>query len=406
MTLTKCKKLFQIHENLNGFRDGFFRGNPGRSKQVDIRHLRRWLDALTFSCLKKFETVYVDDASTLIRIILEREKEPFSQFILYQGVRAFVKGFQTHGLFINPLMVELFLQLQQQDCSHTYLESLLQRSIESAVSNFDLSEYATYIKTLSSRASKGSLRNRRGLGEKETQSSSGGPIKAFYEYVSVREQRTPSQLLEKIQNQASGLTVEQLKEFLMSFLEEIITVADVSSVEVQECIQSLVTTYITGTVGNEPKKPSDWARPKEVKDKCYENCDDCSKMNAFLRDPELQNHTLPVKEEAWQMEHLRSQYHWFKYFKIEGNERNPVAVTKTLKWWEELHRNWESRACNALKALRKLPQTELKHCLAHQYDEIMDLRMVKMIDDFHENTSQEKRYYETTSTVPNKRLRE
>ena len=297
-------------------------------------------------------------------------------------------------------MVELFLYLQQQDCSEIYLESLLQRFIESAISNFDLPRYASYMKTRSSRAFKGSLRNSRGQGEKETQSNPGGPIKAFYEYVSAHEQETPSRLLQKIQTQASGLTVEQSKEFLMSFLEEIITVVDVSSVGVQRCIQSLVTSYITRMVGKEPKKPSDWARPEETEPNCYQKCVDCSKMNTFLRDPELQHHILSCKQ-TW---HLKTKYHLFKYFEVDEVDHNPVAVAKTLKWWEEQHRKWESRASDALEALRKLPQAELKQCLTHRYDEIMNLRAVKVIDDSDESNNQG--HYETRSTVPQKRPRD
>ena len=297
-------------------------------------------------------------------------------------------------------MVELFLYLQQQNRSGTYLKSLLQRFIEPAISNFDLPRYASYIETRSSRAFKGSLRNSRGQGEKETQSIPGGPIKALYEYVSAHKQETPSRLLQKIQTQASELTVEQSKEFLMSFLEEIMTVVDVSSVGAQRCIQSLVTSYITQTVGKEPKKPSDWARPEEVKPICYRKCADCPKMNTFLRDPELQHHILSC-EEPW---HLKFKYNYFRYLEVDEVDRTPVAVTKTLKWWEEQHRKWESRASDALEALQKLPQAELKQCLTHRYDEIMDLRAVKVIDDSDESKNQG--HYETRSTVPQERLRD
>lgn len=71
--------LHQIHENLNGFRDGFLRGNPGLSNQTEVRYLRRWLDHITFSCLKDLERVFTEDASTLVRIILDCDKEPFRQ---------------------------------------------------------------------------------------------------------------------------------------------------------------------------------------------------------------------------------------------------------------------------------------------------------------------------------------
>ena len=77
--LTKSQRLYEIYANLNAFRDGFFRGNPGRSDQLEVKHLGQWLDTLTMSCLDKMDYTYAEDASTLIRIILEREKEPFSQ---------------------------------------------------------------------------------------------------------------------------------------------------------------------------------------------------------------------------------------------------------------------------------------------------------------------------------------
>lgn len=296
-------------------------------------------------------------------------------------------------------MVELFLHLQQQNCSEKFLESLVQRTIDSAISNFDLPRYASYLKARSSRAFKGSLHNRHGQGEEKTQGTPGGPIKAFYEYISTHKQDTVSQWLQKIQNQASGLVVEQLKEFLMSFLEELIPAVDVFSIEVQRCIQSLLTAYIIGMPGKEPKKPSDWARPEEITN-CYKNCSDCSRMNTFLMDPKLQHHILSRKETY----HVRDRFGWFKYFEVDEVDYKPVAVTKTLKWWEEKHWEWESRASNALKALRKLPQAELKQCLTHRYDEIMDLRAVKVIDDSYESNNQGR--YETRSTVPQKRPRD
>ncbi|KAL9123997.1 MAG: hypothetical protein Q9217_006630, partial [Psora testacea] len=393
--LTKSKKLHQIYENLSGFRDGFLQENSARRDEVQVVRLQQWLDSLTYGCFIDLERVYAEDASTLVRIILDHEKESFSQFVLYQGARVFVKRFQGDGILTNALMIELFLHLQYQDCSKIYLENLLQLITESTISNFDLPRFATYIKT---RAFKSPLWNSRAQGEKETQSIRAGPIKAFYERVSTHERGTPSRLLGKIQTQASALTAEQSKVFLVSLLEELLPVVDVFSVEVQECIQSLITIYVTQTVGKEPRKPSDWARPEEMEPNC---CDDCSKMNAFLAHPELQHYNLSCKE-VW---HLRSQYHCFGYFKVDEVDWKPVAVTKTLKWWEEQHQKWESRASIALEALRKLPQAKLKDCLTHRYDEIMDLRIVKVIDDFSKSTSQGNHRYETRSTVPQKRPR-
>lgn len=180
----------------------------------------------------------------------------------------------------------------------------------------------------------------------------------------------------------------------MPFLEEIITIVDLSSIEAQECIRLLVTTYIDQTVGKEPKKPSDWARPEEMDPQC--ECDDCSEMNAFLQDLELQHYIFSCTDTR----HLETRFNYLKYSKVETIDRNPThvnstIVAKTLKWWEEQHQKWESRASDALEALRKLPQASLKHCLAHQYDEIMNLQIVKITDNPHESANQGQLPYET-----------
>lgn len=77
--LTKCGKIYQIHENLNALRDGFFKENPNRSDQLQVNSLKRWLDTLLYSCLYNSEQVCQQDASALVKIVVEREGAPFSQ---------------------------------------------------------------------------------------------------------------------------------------------------------------------------------------------------------------------------------------------------------------------------------------------------------------------------------------
>ena len=300
-------------------------------------------------------------------------------------------------------MVELLIHLQSPGSSQNFFESLLQRILESAISNFDLQQYAAYVESRSSQSVNSSMRKDHGKGEKGTRSSCAGPIKAFYERVCAQDQGTPSRLLGKIQPQASKLTKAQLKNFLMPLLEELINVVDVSSSEAQECFQSFLTIFITQTVGKEPKKPSDWARPEEVVSKFYMKCNCCAKMNEFLMDPKARTHRISCKK-IW---YLRCNYHGFEYFDVESVDSTPVAVAKTLKWWEQQHQKWESYASIALEALRKLPQAKLKECLAHQYNEIMDLRMVKVDDGSTrpESTSKVRHLYQTRTTVPQTRPR-
>ena len=312
-------------------------------------------------------------------------------------MRVFIDRFLKSEAFLSALLVELLLYIQASNSDQSLLESLLHRILESAISNFDLPQYATYIKDRYVRDFDltGKIR-----GEKENIRV--GPIKAIYIRAHTLDQDRPSRLLKKIHTQASKLTKEQLKEFLIPLLDELITIVDTSSPEAQTCYQSLIVLYITQVVGQEPKKPSNWARSEEVTRDCYAKCDHCLHLREFLKNPELRSYTLPRDKKA----HCDWEFNYFKYFEVEEVDQTRVILTKTLKWWEERHQEWESRASDALETLRKLPQERLKQCLARQYDEIMNYRMVRVVDDDsprpeHMNTARHR--YETRSTVPQKR---
>ncbi|KAL8754030.1 MAG: hypothetical protein Q9199_004627 [Rusavskia elegans] len=361
--ITKCGKIYQIHENLNAFRDGFFNGHPNRSDQLQVNSLKRWLDTLLYRCLYNSEQICKQDASTLVKIIVEREGAPFSQHVLYQGVRIFIEHSRNNNLLINPLVVELLSQSNHQGRSKTYLETLLRNIVESAVSNFDLCQNATYTTSLISPNQSQSSSRSRGQEASAMSRRLAGPIKAFYEYTSGCKQDLPAHLLQRIQATASELTAEQSNGFLVLFLWELMPVADTSFKEAQ-------------SLGHEPKKPTNWTRLEEMST-CSCACDRCSKMNTFLKDPEASYHALGNRDY-----HLQYQFHDFKYFDVEKKQTwNPVGVTKTNRWWEEQYPKWQSRAEKVLGAIKKLPQGRLKEYLGDEYDWVMDLRMVKIVDD-------------------------
>ncbi|KAL8881817.1 MAG: hypothetical protein Q9192_007715 [Flavoplaca navasiana] len=327
--------------------------------------------------------------------------------ILYQGVRTFIEHFQNNNLLINPLVIELLSQANHQDRSKSYFDTLLRKIVDSAISNFNLCGYAKYIASLvpPNQSSYSSGRSR------ETTASAysnrlAGPIKAFYEYAGAHKQELPALLLQRIQATASELTVEQSNGFLISFLSELIPVADTSLTEAKFCMRSLITLYITRTVGYEPKKPSDWTRLEEINTaSCH--CNNCSSMNTFLKDPEESYYALGNGDY-----HLQYQFHDFKYFDIPKKEKwgTPLAVTKTNKWWEEKHPLWQTRAEVVLEAIKNLPQDRLKECLGDEYDAIMDLRIVKVVDDVVMNDVAQSDVEENPfpglgSTVPQKRGR-
>ncbi|KAL8861958.1 MAG: hypothetical protein Q9178_001828 [Gyalolechia marmorata] len=406
-TITRCGKIYKIHENLNAFRDGFFEGNPNHLDTLQGNNLKRWLDALLYSCLYDSKQIYERDASTLVKIIVEREDAPFSQHVLYQGARIFIKCFQDNSLLTNPLVIELLSHTNHQGRSKIYLETLLRNIIEPAISNFNLPTYATYAASIIPPSQPDPSNRSRGLEANVTSRRLAGPIKAFYEYASAYNQELPALLLQRIQATASELTVEQSNSFLISFISELIPVADACSIEAQSYLRSLITLYINRTVGHEPKKPTDWTRLEEMTS-CSRRCDDCSKMNNFLKDPEVSYHALGDG-----YYHLDTHFHNFKYF--DEDKRSgawmPVGVTKTNKWWEEQHPKWQTRAEAVLDAIKKLPQDRLKEFLGSEYDGIMDLRMVRIVDDAvaddaMQSEEEGKGYPGLASSVPQKRARE
>ncbi|KAI4285963.1 MAG: hypothetical protein L6R38_000256 [Xanthoria sp. 2 TBL-2021] len=130
-------------------------------------------------------------------------------------------------------------------------------------------------------------------------------------------------------------------------------------------------------------------------------------MNIFLKDPEASYHALGPGSQYL----LESHFHDFKYFDVEKKEWTTVGVTKTNKWWEEHHPEWQSRAEKVLEAMKKIPQDRLKKCLEHEFDKIMDLRMVKIMNDANidkavESDKEEKDYSMLASSVPQERSRE
>ena len=317
--------------------------------------------------------------------------------VLYRGVRVFVDRFLNCQDLSNALIIELFFQLQVSNSAQSFLECLLQRVLESAISNFDLQRYTTYIKARYSQ----NFNRTMGKEQGEKESIRVGPIKAIYARAHARDQGLSSRLLKRIQTQASKLTDKQLKDFLVPLMEEMITVVDISSSDAQECYQSLIALYITQIVGKEPKFPNNWSRPEEVTPICYMSCGDCLQTKEFLKDPEADSYRL-LSQDNW---HVESEHHNFKYFEIDKRDDKSVVITKTFKWWEKQHSRWESRASDALEVLRKFPQGKLKECLAYRYDEIMNLRMVRVDDSPTRSESTSEVLPETRSAVPQKRSR-
>ncbi|KAH8757935.1 hypothetical protein F5883DRAFT_566814 [Diaporthe sp. PMI_573] len=140
-------------------------------------------------------------------------------------------------------------------------------------------------------------------------------------------------------------------------MAELIPSVNTGAPTIKSCFISLVETYITKAVGQEPAKPEDWARPAEAAEACTRSgCDECPEVKRFLEDPLAEHHAMDFGRVG--------SYH--------------VEITlKTLKGWQ-LHRNqWEEDCKEAIKALQSLPQDKLKELLGDKFDTLITLDVVR-----------------------------
>ena len=78
-SLVKSAMIYRIHDNLNGFLEGFFDHNRDRDDTLRAQHLRRWLDSIMFEALMHKPQAHYEDHATLVKIILERSEDDFGQ---------------------------------------------------------------------------------------------------------------------------------------------------------------------------------------------------------------------------------------------------------------------------------------------------------------------------------------
>ncbi|KAI9892740.1 MAG: hypothetical protein M1814_001160 [Vezdaea aestivalis] len=371
--MQKCPKLHTVYENVHQFYEGFCRSNPDRKDPHRIVYLQRWLDSVIYKSLHDITEFSIKDSVTLIEI-LKRTDDNFRQVVLYQGVKKFIETLLLRK-FPCELIVDLLLHSEDSETSRPFVQQLLQLCLEPAILNFDLQDYANYV-------------NCRKAGDIYHEA---GPVRALINLASNLDKAKFSAFLERLLKQAPVLSSKHMESFSIPFLGEAMLALDVSSSEVQKFVQTYLVLHVTKFVGPEPEKPTDWARPEEVATSCSPACDDCSKLDKFLRDPKAPTYNLP-KAPDW---HIKSSHNSFIYLEEKRKNYETVAVTKTLKRWERQHTEWEKRVETTLNALQKLPQAKLKCCCADLYDEIMSLRMLRACSAA----------VKTGSVIPKKRTR-
>ena len=281
--------------------------------------------------------------------------------------------------------------------------------LDAAASQFGLQQYSSAAKTSTSHDEYPYSSWPECQNESDKGRSDASLVVDLHQRLLQADGKKASELLGHIQSQTESLSFEELDRLVIPLLEQMIYIVDLCPRDACQFYQSIMATYITRVVQKEPEMPRDWARPND-KIKCDSKCKACQPLQEFLADP---------GEES--REFVSPPYGHFKWSvpdqctKSEDLSQTPPVyiVTKTLKGWEEDYAKWQERASKAQEVFQRLPQEKLRRCLAEKYDEIMDLRMVKLpnkgstslTNDTAKKTTDNQPNELSGSTVPQKRAR-
>ena len=203
-------------------------------------------------------------------------------------------------------------------------------------------------------------------------------IASLHKHLLKSHQANASELLIKIQSQAESIPYKELDTLITSLLEKMVYIVDQCPLDARQFYTSLITTYGIRFIEQEPKKPSDWARPAE-KDKirCYSRCSNCDLLREFMLNPAEETHAFTVSKEDYGHLRLQAPYECNESWDT-SQESYVMTVTKTCKGWESSHSEWEKRVSKAQKTLRQLPQESMKQCLRDDYETIMNLDVIRL----------------------------
>lgn len=170
-------------------------------------------------------------------------------------------------------------------------------------------------------------------------------------------------VLEKILSQAANLEAGHFWGLIRLLLKHDIAPSDFC--------QSLTTLYLTDAIGQEPSKPTDWARSaEEGKDvHCFtptEDCKNCQAVKRFLLDPSLEKQT-------FSNEVVNSgSYGYQGCLEIAKQDDSGWLITKTDKYWKKKHSKWSEQLKEFRTAMTGVGEGILVRKLGGEKDKILN----------------------------------
>ncbi|KAK7756709.1 hypothetical protein SLS62_001150 [Diatrype stigma] len=176
----------------------------------------------------------------------------------------------------------------------------------------------------------------------------------------------------KLADGASLLDGERFNTLWIPVFQDLIAQVAPTAPHWQEAYQCLLAQYLLRFVGRQPQKHRVAVRQVSCR------CGDCLAVNRFLADADRPVGRFPLSKQRRQHVHNhldRSRIDCTHETERRGNPQT-LVVTKTSAQIDKSIDEWSKRRFQAAGQLRAFDQDKLRVLLAHQYDDIVDMKII------------------------------
>ena len=139
-------------------------------------------------------------------------------------------------------------------------------------------------------------------------------------------------------------------------------------------LQTILSHYIKICVQPAPRKPTGWERQPRG---CNLYCEDCVKLDAFLKDPDKPHAHFSVngKRRDHIQERVNKGYCWTET--VRDGSPYTLVVQKTELEWEKAMKEWKQRCAVAIKAIEDIGLEKLRTLLGQGWEDVVGLVGIK-----------------------------
>ncbi|OAL36412.1 hypothetical protein AYO20_04308 [Fonsecaea nubica] len=372
---SRISKLHLVDRGLRAFRSGVRSGSAEPDSQERLESaVHQWAVDTLCKALNSITEVLPQDAGAVVQIM-----DTYGDTKLWKCMDTFLGRFVDETAFVSALFVETLCYVQTAQKSDV-VEHLLSPIFDAAISSFQLHQFSSYRKSRLQREnypfsswpeSSWSIRDK--LSKKDV-----AVVVSLYRRLAGEDLTKAGQLLEKIANDTATIQQDDLDRFIIPLLQELIDITKLQPLEASLFYAKAIPTYIERVVEKEPPKPHNWSLPDDIAKCDWTDCPHCSVVREFLENPSEKERcfTIPKDQDSRFCWHFP---HHYNRNEDESGQDLTIKVTKSLKTWEDKHKEWRRRADNAQSKLQSLPEMPLRECLGNtEYQDLIKLRIVKL----------------------------